>query len=47
MFAKPFIAQLGNGHVDGVYSFAKFVLVLSVIARNVTDMESAIYQGSQ
>ncbi|KAI1825756.1 WD40 repeat-like protein [Xylaria intraflava] len=23
MFAKPFIAQLGNGHVDGVYSFAK------------------------
>ncbi|KAI0517360.1 WD40-repeat-containing domain protein [Xylaria bambusicola] len=23
MFAKPFIAQLGNGHVDGVYTFAK------------------------
>ncbi|KAI0420433.1 WD40-repeat-containing domain protein [Xylaria grammica] len=23
MFAQPFICQLGNGHVDGVYSFAK------------------------
>lgn len=23
MFAQPFIAQLGNGHVDGVYSLAK------------------------
>lgn len=23
MFAAPFIAQLGNGHVDGVYSIAK------------------------
>lgn len=23
MFAAPFIASLGNGHVDGVYSFAK------------------------
>ncbi|KAI8634451.1 WD40 repeat-like protein [Xylariaceae sp. FL1651] len=23
MFAQPFIAQLGNGHVDGVYTFAK------------------------
>ncbi|KAK5064766.1 hypothetical protein LTR84_000600 [Exophiala bonariae] len=23
MFAAPFIAQLGNGHVDGVYSMAK------------------------
>jgi DDB1- and CUL4-associated factor 13 len=23
MFAKPFIAQLGNGHVDGVYSMAR------------------------
>ncbi|KAI0147787.1 WD40 repeat-like protein [Xylariaceae sp. FL1272] len=23
MFAAPFIAQLGNGHVDGVYTFAK------------------------
>jgi WD repeat and SOF domain-containing protein 1 len=22
MFAKPFVAQLGNGHVDGVYSMA-------------------------
>ncbi|KAJ8125966.1 hypothetical protein O1611_g7671 [Lasiodiplodia mahajangana] len=23
MFAQPFICQLGNGHVDGVYSFTK------------------------
>ncbi|KAI1127546.1 WD40-repeat-containing domain protein [Nemania abortiva] len=23
MFAQPFICQLGNGHVDGVYSFSK------------------------
>jgi len=23
MFAKPFISQLGNGHVDGVYTMAK------------------------
>lgn len=23
MFAQPFIAQLGEGHVDGVYSLAK------------------------
>ena len=23
MFASPFIAQLGRGHVDGVYSIAK------------------------
>ncbi|KAI1364316.1 WD40-repeat-containing domain protein [Xylaria arbuscula] len=23
MFAQPFICQLGNGHVDGVYTFAK------------------------
>jgi WD repeat and SOF domain-containing protein 1 len=23
MFAKPFLAQLGRGHVDGVYNFAK------------------------
>ncbi|KMU71819.1 SOF1 protein [Coccidioides immitis RMSCC 3703] len=23
MFAAPFIAQLGGGHVDGVYSLAK------------------------
>ena len=23
MFASPFISQLGNGHVDGVYTMAK------------------------
>ena len=23
MFAAPFVAQLGNGHVDGVYTLAK------------------------
>jgi hypothetical protein len=23
MFAKPFLAQLGNGHVQGVYSMCK------------------------
>ena len=36
-FAKPFIAQLGNGHVDGVYQIAKNWRNLSSVASGSGD----------
>ena len=37
LFAKPFIAQLGNGHVDGVYCIAKDWRKLSSVASGSGD----------
>ncbi|KAK2846406.1 hypothetical protein FQN49_005754 [Arthroderma sp. PD_2] len=37
MFAAPFIAQLGNGHVDGVYSMAKDPISLERFASGSGD----------
>jgi len=37
IFAQPFIAQLGNGHVDGVYCIAKDPKKLSAIASGSAD----------
>lgn len=37
MFAQPFIAQLGKGHVDGVYCMAKNPRNLSAIASGSAD----------
>jgi WD repeat and SOF domain-containing protein 1 len=37
MFAKPFLTQLGNGHVDGVYSLCKDKNSLSTIASGSGD----------
>ena len=37
MFAQPFIAQLGKGHVDGVYCLAKDPKKLSTIASGSAD----------
>jgi WD repeat and SOF domain-containing protein 1 len=36
-FAKPFIAQLGNGHIDGVYCIAKDWRKLSSVASGSGD----------
>lgn len=43
MFAAPFIAQLGDGHVDGVYSLAKDPRSLNVIASGSGDGEVKIW----
>ncbi|CCX13661.1 WD40-repeat-containing domain protein [Pyronema domesticum] len=43
MFAKPFIAQLGNGHIDGVYSFAKDLKRLDTVASGSGDGEVKIW----
>ncbi|KAF8251097.1 WD40 repeat-like protein [Wilcoxina mikolae CBS 423.85] len=43
MFAKPFIAQLGNGHIDGVYSFAKDPRTLNRVASSSGDGEVKIW----
>jgi WD repeat and SOF domain-containing protein 1 len=43
MFAKPFLAQLGNGHVDGVYSFAKDLRRLDRVASGSGDGEVKIW----
>ncbi|ODQ64714.1 WD40 repeat-like protein [Nadsonia fulvescens var. elongata DSM 6958] len=37
MFAKPFIGQLGGGHIDGVYSMAKNARALNRIATGSGD----------
>ncbi|KAK6346956.1 rRNA-processing protein sof1 [Orbilia brochopaga] len=37
MFAKPFLGQLGNGHVDGVYTFAVDPKVLNRVASGSGD----------
>ncbi|KAJ6257110.1 Striatin-3 [Drechslerella dactyloides] len=37
MFAKPFLGQLGNGHVDGVYTFAVDPNVLNRVASGSGD----------
>ncbi|KAF3917465.1 hypothetical protein ABW21_db0209142 [Orbilia brochopaga] len=37
MFAKPFLGQLGNGHVDGVYAFAVDPKVLNRVASGSGD----------
>jgi DDB1- and CUL4-associated factor 13 len=37
MFAQPFIAQLGKGHIDGVYCMAKNARNLSTIASGSAD----------
>ena len=37
MFAAPFIAQLGKGHVDGVYAFAKDPERLDVFSSSSAD----------
>lgn len=37
MFAKPFISQLGNGHVQGVYSMCKNPSSLSMMASGSGD----------
>ena len=37
MFAQPFIAQLGQGHIDGVYCMAKDPKKLSAIASGSAD----------
>ncbi|TGZ82900.1 U3 small nucleolar RNA associated protein [Ascodesmis nigricans] len=43
MFAKPFIAQLGNGHIDGVYTFAKDPRSLSRVASGSGDGEIKLW----
>jgi WD repeat and SOF domain-containing protein 1 len=43
MFAKPFVAQLGNGHIDGVYSFAKDPRTLNRVASSSGDGEVKIW----
>ncbi|PWW73829.1 WD40 repeat-like protein [Tuber magnatum] len=43
MFAAPFIAQLGTGHVDGVYSLAKDIRTLDRIASGSGDGEVKIW----
>jgi WD repeat and SOF domain-containing protein 1 len=43
MFAQPFIAQLGNGHIDGVYSFAKDPRTLSRVASGSGDGEVKLW----
>ncbi|KAA8895379.1 WD40-repeat-containing domain protein [Sphaerosporella brunnea] len=43
MFAKPFIAHLGNGHVDGVYSFAKDMRRLDRVASGSGDGEVKLW----
>ena len=43
MFAAPFIAQLGAGHVDGVYSLAKDIRALDRIASGSGDGEVKIW----
>lgn len=37
MFAQPFIGQLGNGHIDGVYSIAKNLHSLNTVATGSGD----------
>jgi DDB1- and CUL4-associated factor 13 len=37
MFAQPFVAQLGKGHVDGVYCMAKDPKKLSAVATGSAD----------
>lgn len=37
MFAQPFIAQMGKGHIDGVYCMAKDPNKLSAIASGSAD----------
>ncbi len=37
MFAKPFLGQMGQGHVDGVYSMAKDPTSLKHIASGSGD----------
>ena len=37
MFAKPFVGQLGEGHIDGVYSMAKNMKVLNRLATGSGD----------
>jgi WD repeat and SOF domain-containing protein 1 len=36
-FAKPFIGQLGKGHIDGVYCIAKDWRVLASVASGSGD----------
>jgi WD repeat and SOF domain-containing protein 1 len=43
MFAQPFIAQLGNGHIDGVYSFAKDPRTLNRVASGSGDGEVKLW----
>lgn len=43
MFAQPFIAQLGKGHIDGVYSFAKDPRTLSRVASGSGDGEVKLW----
>lgn len=43
MFAAPFVAQLGDGHVDGVYSLTKDPHSLNVIASGSGDGEVKIW----
>ncbi|KAI5793079.1 WD40-repeat-containing domain protein [Geopyxis carbonaria] len=43
MFAQPFIAQLGNGHIDGVYSFAKDPRTLTRVASGSGDGEIKLW----
>jgi WD repeat and SOF domain-containing protein 1 len=43
MFAQPFIAQLGHGHIDGVYSFAKDLRTLDRVASGSGDGEVKLW----
>lgn len=43
MFAAPFIGQLGNGHIDGVYSLAKDIRTLNRLASGSGDGEVKIW----
>ena len=48
MFAAPFIGQLGQGHVDGVYSLAKSQNMLSTMASGSGDGVVKVWDlGSQ
>ncbi|CAN6663406.1 protein Sof1p [Trichomonascus vanleenenianus] len=47
MFAQPFIGQLGNGHVDGVYSIAKNFHSLSRLATGSGDGVIKLWDMSQ
>lgn len=43
MFAQPFVGQLGDGHVDGIYSFAKDPRSLNRVASGSGDGEVKLW----
>lgn len=47
MFAQPFVGQLGDGHIDGVYSIAKNLKTLNKIATGSGDGMIKLWDMSQ